>query len=143
MIDRATHRQEPSEAAAELLSRRAELAHQLLELSEYLPVEDQALMRGVYDRGMKPVDFARAVRAQPRSLRYRLRQLVERVSSPLYKFVISNHRNWPQERRLVAEMSILRGSSQREISRTLGVTLHRVRQELLRIRAQCDRERGS
>ncbi len=134
-------RLEPSEEAAEFLKRRIDFAHRLLDLAEYLPDEDRALLQAVYDRGMRPTEFARAIRARPRAIRHRVRGLVERVSSPLFQFVATQQDAWTSQRRLIAQLNVLRGRSQREVARRLGVSLHLVRQELLCIRALCEGER--
>ena len=132
---------EPSEEEAEFLKIRADIACKLLDLAEYLPDEDRALLQAVYDRGMRPIEFARAIRVSPRTIRNRVRGLVERVSSPLFQFVAAQQGAWSSQRRLIAELNVFRGRSQREVARRLGVSLHRVRQELLHIRAQSERER--
>ncbi len=141
MIIHNHRRLEPSEEAAEYLKARADIAFKLLDLAEYLPEEDRVLLQAVYDRGMRPIDFARAIRARPRTIRHRVRGLMERVSSPLFQFVAAQQGAWPIQRRLIAELTVFRGRSQREVARRLGISLHHVRQELIRISAQCERER--
>lgn len=141
MIIHNHRRLEPSEEAAEFLKIRVDLARRLLELAEFLPDEDRVLLQAVYDRGMSPIEFARAIRARPRAIRHRVRGLVERVSSPLFQFVATQQGAWTSQRRLIAELNVLRGRSQRDVAQRLGVSLHLVRQELLRIRVLCERER--
>ena len=120
-------RLEPSEEAAQFLRARADIAKKLLDLAEYLPDQDRALLQGVYERGMRPIDFARAIRARPRTIRHRVRGLVERVTSPLFQFVATQPRAWTNQRRIIAELTILRGKSQRDVAHRLGLSLHRVR----------------
>lgn len=137
MIERQL-RAEPSETAANMLRDQADLSFQLLGLAEHLPEEDRVLLQAVYDRGMRPSEFAKAIRVRPRSIRLRIRRIVARVGSPMYQFVVGQRDSWPEPRRTIAELVILRGESQREVARRLGVSLHCVRQEVSRLRAQSE-----
>ena len=139
MIQQAS-REERIEGASELLRRQRGLVGQLLELASHLAPADRALVEAVYDRGMSPAEFARAVKAQPRSLRMRVSRIVGRLGSPLYRYVVTHRRDWPVERRGVADQIILRGATQRDTAARLGVSLHRVRQELARLRVMADQE---
>lgn len=141
MITHKNQRLNPSESSTRLLKARSDNTQRLLDLAEYLPDEDRALMQAVYERGMRPIDFARVIRARPRTIRSRVRGLVVLVSSPLFQFVVSQPGAWSNQRQLIAELTVLRGTSQREVAHRLGLSLHRVRQELVNIRAHCERER--
>ena len=132
------HRAEPAESAAQELRNRAGLTSRLLHLADHLPEADRALLQAVYDRGMQPCDFARAVRQRPRAIQYRIRRIITRIGSPMFQFVVGQQMVWNEPRRSIAELAILRGVSQREVARRLGVSVHRVRQEVSLVRAQCE-----
>lgn len=114
------------------------MAEGLLDLADHLPSSDRALLRGVYDRGMTPVDLARAVGQRPHTVRQRLQRLVERIGSPGFIFVLRSSRRWPRVRRDVGQLVFLQGCSQRAAATRLGLSLHRVRQEVDHIRLLLD-----
>ena len=134
------HRAEEAQAAAALLKRQGIHTQRLLDLSQHLPEEDRALIKAIYERGMKPNDFARAIKISPRSMRYRLQSLMLRMRSPLYQYVIKHTGGWSQRRQTIANHVVLRGQSQRKTAQCLSLSVHRIRQELSRIRILCDQE---
>ncbi len=114
---------------------RAAAAERVLAACAYVSARDRALLELVYRRGMSPGAFARAVGAEPRTVRSRLKRLVARVQSPRFQFVKRRRGLWPAERREVAEAVILRGQSWSQTALSLGMSVHRVRQELGRVEA--------
>ena len=129
---------DPAEAAIETIRTRAGLSRRLLLLAEHLPREDRALLEAIYDRGMRPTDFARAVRLKPRTIRNRVQRIVQRIGTPVFQYVAGRSETWSEDRRAIAELVVLHGISQREAARRLGVSQHRIRQEVARLRAQCE-----
>jgi DNA-directed RNA polymerase specialized sigma24 family protein len=118
------------------------MAECLLDLADHLPSSDRALLRGIYDRGMTAADLARVAGQRPHTVRQRVQRLVERIGSPGFIFVLRSSRRWPQVRRNVGELVFLQGYSQRAAATTLGLSLHRVRQEVDHIRLLLDEARA-
>ncbi|MCZ6834480.1 MAG: hypothetical protein O7G85_01775, partial [Planctomycetota bacterium] len=125
-----------AEAATMERRQRMNATERLLELVEYLSPSDRALLEAVYHRGMKPTELARAINARPRMIRSRVQRIVQRLNSPLFKFVSGHRADWPRLRREVGELIVLKGTSQRDTAAKLGVSLHRVRQEMVCLREQ-------
>jgi hypothetical protein len=111
---------------------------QILEYSRDLSAADRALIEGVYVRGMRPAEFARAVGMESGAIRKRLERTVRRMSSPLFRFVVRHKNDWTEDRAAIADAVILRGLSQRSTAMMLGIGVHRVRREIDRIRALVD-----
>ncbi|SRR5690606_6863023 len=118
-----------------VLRDRRNAVEELLLCAAYLDPCDQALVHSVYDRGIRVAELARATRSRPAAVRRRLHRIAKRLRSPLFRYVMCNSCHWPLHRRRIAEAVILRGEPQREAAARLGVTLHQLRQEILRIHA--------
>jgi DNA-directed RNA polymerase specialized sigma24 family protein len=108
---------------------------QALRLADRLAPADRDLMRAVYERGMSAEAFARAAGRSPRSVRGRLRRLIERMTSQPFRFVALHQRRWPAQRRRVAELVILQGLGLRAAAARAGMSIHHVRREIDRVRA--------
>ncbi|HWB19523.1 MAG TPA: hypothetical protein VG711_04415 [Phycisphaerales bacterium] len=122
---------------------RREMIEQLLQLADFLKPSDRALMRGIFGSGMSPQDMAAAMEQQTRQVRARVRKLLRHLAKPVYRFVAREHASWPNYRKSVARAVVLQRISQREAARELGITLHRVRRELDRIRGIVDDALGA
>lgn len=127
MIDLA-RRGEPAQEDRARAGDRREQARMLVELAEHLHPADRAVIYSIYDRGLSAAELARASNLQPAVMRRRVRRLVRRITSPLYRYVLRNSEIWPKRRWLVAREIFLRGSGQRETAAALGMSVHEVRQ---------------
>jgi DNA-directed RNA polymerase specialized sigma24 family protein len=139
-VNRLTY--EPDNDLRDLLRDRRGWAVQLLEHVGDLDAPDRVLLRSVYEHGMSASELAAVAGRQPRTLRHRLRQLVKRITSAEFQYVIHYRRGWPAERRAIVERLILRGHSQRRVAADLGISIHRVRQEWDRLRHELDAARN-
>lgn len=121
------------------LRRRREAAEIIVERAGLLADEDRGLLEAVYSKGHTVQEVARLLGltnpSEVRKLRKRVRRLVTRVSDPRFVFVMTSRMRWPRSRRLVGEQCMLRGDSMRGAAEHLGMTLHAVRQQCLRIDA--------
>ncbi|TVQ53441.1 MAG: hypothetical protein EA377_07970 [Phycisphaerales bacterium] len=133
---------EPTRELQQLLQERRGWAARLVEDARYLDPSDAALLRSVYDHGMSATQLARAVGAKPYALQRRLRRIVQRMTSPEFRYVLRHRRTWPDQRRKIVEAVFLRGEGQRPTAATCGVTVHRVRQEIDRVRLAVEFERA-
>ncbi len=129
-----------SQPATDLrLRRRREAAEIIVQRAELLADEDRGLLEAVYSKGHTVQEVARLLGfshpSQVRKLRKRVRRLVTRVSEPRFVFVMTSRAHWPRSRRRVGEQCMLRGDSMRGAAEHLGLTLHSVRQQCLRIDA--------
>jgi DNA-directed RNA polymerase specialized sigma24 family protein len=122
--------------------RKRAHAERVLAMAEHLGPSDRALLRGIYDQGMTASDFAQAAGTRPRGIRRRVRRLVRRLNSPIFLMVAGSAEGWPEPRRKVGELVFLKGWSQRETATRLGMSLHRVRQEVSTIHALAAQERA-
>ena len=123
-----------SETNQQLRVDRRDTVEQMLHYAEYLAPSDHALLRAVYDRGLSVTEFARAAGCSPQFAQGRLRRLINRINSDAFQFTIRNMRHWPARRRDVANATILHGRSMRDAAKTLGISVHQVRQQLQDIR---------
>ncbi len=121
------------------LRRRRDAAETIVARASVLADEDRGLLEAVYDKGHTVQDVARLLGktdpSQVRQLRKRVRRLVTRISEPRFVFVLTSRHAWPSTRKRVAERCVLRGESMRAASAELGISLHSVRQQCLRIDA--------
>lgn len=106
---------------------RRELVDELTGRAAWLSRSDQWLIDAVFREGRHVAEVA-AVRGElPRKLRRHVRRLVRRLRSDKFKFVVSQSRQWPSQRRRIARLCIVEGKSQREVASQLRLTLHAVR----------------
>jgi DNA-directed RNA polymerase specialized sigma24 family protein len=113
----------------------------LVALATHLPPDERSLIDAVYERGLRPVDVARVTQARPQAIRNRLQRIVRRLGSPMFRFVAARREGWPRQVQAVADLVVLQGVSQREAARRLDVSIHRVRQEVMRLRVLSEKER--
>lgn len=126
---------EPSNANRSPITNRRLIAEKVVMRAEFLAPADKALLVAVFERGITAAEFARAVGKRPETMRRRVQRLVERLGSSPYQFVMRQLKNWPPTQRKVGESVFLRGLSQRQASKQLGMPLHGVRREVERIQS--------
>ena len=102
-------------------------AERLLRLAESLPAGDRALLKQVFEHGQSAAEIARLAQQNPQTVRRRVRQLLRRVESPMYRFVAGHLDMLPRELQPTARRHILEGLSLRQTALATGQTLHRVR----------------
>jgi hypothetical protein len=110
----------------------------LLKYADHFSTGDRALVRGIYQNGLKPSAMAKALGHTPKTTQDRLRRLMRRLGSPMFRFIIQHRPDWPERRRVVADAVLLRGQSQRATAAVLGVSQYIVRQEIDRVRLLCE-----
>lgn len=117
--------------------RRQDLAEAVIRRSAWLLPDDRALLRTVYQDGVRIASLAtlRGRSESPRSLRRRVRVLVQRVLSARFTFVLRERDRWPPTRRRVAAACVLQGRTMRSAAHHLQISLHEVRRHLDAINA--------
>lgn len=115
--------------------RRREMIDELVERAEWLPPADRWLIDAVYREGRRVAEVAAILGESPRSLRRRVRGVLDRVRSGRFAFVASQSRAWPALKRRVARACFIEGKSQREAAGELHLSLHAVRRQCAAIDA--------
>ena len=105
-----------------------ERAERLMRLAEHLPQRDQALLGQVLEHGYSAIQVAQLTGSKPETVRRRIRQLLTRLDSPLYRFVAGRFDLLPRDLQATAKRHVLEGYSLRETAASLGMSLHRIRQ---------------
>jgi len=131
---------DPAEAADLRRRRRRDLADLLTQRAELLPPEDRALLLSIYRENLTAREVAALRGVSPRSVRRRLRTLVERVLSPRFEVVLRERASWPPTRRRVATATVIEGRTMRQTASALTLSLHAVRRQMLAIDALIERE---
>lgn len=136
--DQRAMRAEPSAGkAGGLRSIRARI-ERLLEWAEILPPAERSLLRCAYDWGVSSREISLLTGQTPRVIRRRIRAVLKRVNSPAFRTTARLIETFPEPRREIARLVILHGLTQRMAAAKLGITMHRVRRELLAIEAMCE-----
>ncbi len=130
----------PAEATDLRRRRRRDLVERIVERADLLAPADRALVHAHYRDGRSVVEIARLRGGSPRSLRRRLKRLVERELDPLFAFVARRRASWSHTRRRVATSLMLEGRSMRETGQRLGLSLHTVRRHHDAVRALYESE---
>ncbi len=124
---------------ADLRRRRSRaLADEVLGQSGALAPEDGALLRAVFLDHKPMTELAALTRMPVRRVRRYVRELVERVTSPEFAFVVRHSHAWPEERKRVARAVVVMGKSYRKTGGDLGLSLHAVRCHSASIYAMCE-----
>src|SRR5262245_4586195 len=121
------------ESGPGVVHQKRAVGETILWLARHLPPDDQGLLQTIYERNVPIQMAARMLGEDHRTVRKRVRRLVSRLTSPLFRFVVSHRLEWPPHRRAVAEAVLLRGQAQRHTATDLGLSVHRVRLELDRV----------
>ena len=85
-------------------------------------------------------EFAQAMGCSRRQVTKRLKRVVGRIRSPLFRFVVERERRWSFDRRTIAQSVILRGRTQRQTAQLLSVSVHYVRMELAAVKLLFEHE---
>lgn len=123
----------------------------LLEDSRLLEPADQWLLGQHLGSGRSMASIARELGCSADRVRARVRRLIARVESEVYRFVLERTEaqggGWDAEVRAIARACIGRGMSMRSAARELGVSAHVVRARMLEVHAMLvasrEGERGS
>jgi hypothetical protein len=129
----AVNSEPPLKAARRPISQQS-WAGEVLDLVARLDPPERSLLEAIYRQGMSAAQIARVAGLPESTVRHRVRQLVQRINSPLCRYVLRHGRDWPPLRRRIAEDVFIRGRGQRRTALDLGVTSHKVRREVDRIR---------
>lgn len=135
----------PSGDAVRRGKRHAQVAEVLGRLGEGLSSEEYALLKAVYVDGQSMADLARLRGVAGFKVRSRVREIVTRMMSREFGFVVrsrrlSHPRAWTLTRRNVGEACFLRGLSCKQAALALNMTLYSVRRHRECIVALCESE---
>lgn len=111
-----------------------EHVEQLLRFAEYLPPQDRHLLRQVYEHGVPVSHLAQATGIPARSLNNRLKKVLKRVGSPIFRFVAGSSDLIPSQARKTATYVALHGLSLRDVAEKRNISLHRVREHMNMVR---------
>lgn len=114
------------------------LADEVLGQSAALAPEDGALLRAVFLDHKPMTELAALTRMPVRRVRRHVRELVRRVTSPEFAFVVRHAHAWPEERRRVAHAVVVMGKSYRRAGGDLGLSLHAIRCHSANVYAMCE-----
>ncbi len=111
-----------------------ETVERMLRLAMHLPKADRALVVGAYERGMTAADLGRVCGATSKVVRGRLQRIVLRMSSAEFRYTVREQYGWAELKRRICQEVFLKGATQRETARGLGISVHRVRREVDEVR---------
>lgn len=127
---------------ADLRRRRSRaLADEVIGQAAALGPEDGALLRAVFVDHKSMKELAALTRMPVRRVRRHVRELVQRVTSPAFAYVLRHSHSWPDQRRKVAHAVVVLGKSYRKAVGDLGLTLHAVRCHSAIVYAMCEASR--
>lgn len=112
-------------------------ADALLRRAHVLDPDDRALLEALLREGESFLGAARSRGVCTRTVRRRMRRLINRMASERFLFVLAQHLSWPLGRRRVGEACVLRGRSMRAAARELSLSVHAVRRHLAVVSAMC------
>lgn len=107
----------------------------VVRLAQWLPDAERALVTAVYEDGGSIGRVAHLTGRDPSEIRRALAQLIDRVSTPAYAFVVVNRSRWPAARARVGTACWLEGRSVRGAAQSLGLSIYEVRIHREAIRA--------
>lgn len=105
-----------------------------LRLAEHLPDHDKAIIRLIYEAGRPIREVGAVMNLAPRKVRERVRRILRRINSDLFRFVLRSRANWSDELRHVARLIVIEGRSNRAATDGTGLSLYTVRQAMTKIR---------
>lgn len=120
--------------------RQASLTDLVRERCGALALPDRDLLQAVFVRGSNIAEISRLSGRPARTLRFRVKRLLGRITGPEYAFVLRHQSRWHATRRRIAAAVFLEGRSMREASRMLSLSFHTVRRQCELIRALMDAE---
>ena len=118
---------DPDQALDLRRKRQRDLADSILSRAEYLARPDRTLILAVYEDNRRISHLARMMGLHPRSLRRRIRRLIERMMSPKFAFVAARRDQWSATQRRVATACVLHGLSIKAASEQLKLSHYTVR----------------
>ncbi len=133
---------DPGEALDLRRKRQRDLVEVIALRAELLPPRDRALVEAIYREGASAKEVALLAGVSPRSVRRRLRALVQRMLEPRFVFVARSRDAWPRQRRAVATACVLHGLSLREAAKALGLSLHCVRRHMQAVQTLFEAEQA-
>lgn len=116
------------------LTMAREQVEALMASAAFLVPADRELLEAVFGSGRSVVSVARLMGVTPKAARGRVRRLVDRINSPLFRFILRNVRDWDETHARVAVACIVQGRSIRGAARDLGLSFHRTRAFLVHTR---------
>lgn len=117
------------------------LVDEVVLASKSLGERDRALVKAVYERGLPLKSIATISHTNVSRLHRRLRAVMQRVRSPLFRLVLREQDRWPADRRAIATAIVFQGRAQRDIADELGISVHRVRTEMEHLKALAGQSR--
>ena len=102
-----------------------------------LPKADQAFIRAVYLHQQSTEEVARVQGTSGRSVRRRLKAILQRACSREFVYVLGHRHEWPEERRRIGTAIFVQGLTTRRAAADLGLSYHQVRREKDAIAALC------
>jgi DNA-directed RNA polymerase specialized sigma24 family protein len=115
-----------------------EMSERILNRAEFLDPEDRALLEQVLERGVPPREIAVLSGRSTRSVQRRVRNLMRRLADPGVVCVLREHRRWERPTGAVALAVWVRGWTLRHTAERLGLSLHRVRQQVATVRGRIE-----
>lgn len=96
----------------------------------WLAPSDRQLVEQVIGRGVRPSSIAAVQGVSSRVVQRRLARLIDRLTDEEALVVMRTHDRWPAKTASVALSVWVRGRSQRQAARELGLSLHDVRKHV-------------
>lgn len=104
-----------------------ERSTRLVRRAGWLDDGDREIVIAYFERGMRASEIGTLLSTDPRLIRRRLKQIINRLEDPRCAFVVAHRGAWSARRRVIAEDLFIRGRSMREISKDRGLSLHLIR----------------
>jgi len=107
--------------------RSGTLSDLLVRRAHWLDAEDRELVLAIFERGQSAAAIGTLTSTPARQIRRRIRQLVARLNDPRVAYVVAHKNSWGRTMQAVGRELFIRGRTMRQVSDTLGITLHSVR----------------
>lgn len=135
----------PESIKAKDLRRRhgREAAEAIVSRAVWLPDAERHLVQAIFGEGKSVLDLALLMSQPVRSLRTRVRRIVERLTSPAFAFVALNLERWPATMKRVGDACVFRGLTIKQAAADLNVSYYTVRRHLDVIRTLLETARAS
>ena len=95
--------------------------------AQHLAGQDRDLVISMYRDGYSAAQIARLGNLDPRQVRRRIKLALNRMTTPLFIFVITHKSNWSPTRRKIAKSLFQSGNSIRQTATQLNLKVHQVR----------------
>lgn len=110
-------------------------ADAILRRAGRLLAEDRVLLGMVFGDGRSAASVARLMGMSGKRVRARVRRLLARIDSPLFRYVMENAERWPEAQRVVGIALFVEGRSIRGAACHLGMSYYTVRRLGMAVRA--------